>query len=373
MSTVHRVCFFNSNRKWGGGEKWHFEMASAIAEKGFEVTLACSPFGELSARAKNATIKTVRACVSNLSFLNPFKLLSFAVMLKSRKVDTLIINLSSDLKVAGLAARLAGKVRVIYRRGSAIPVKSSIFNKFIFNYLIDDILVNSEETGRTILENNPRLFKQEKIHVIYNGIDLNEFNKQTGPAPYERQGDEIILATVGRLSKQKGHDLLFEAISKLKKTGINFKLLVAGDGELKDEIVHNASEISLSDHVVFLGFLENIKPLLDSSDIFLLPSRWEGFGYVLVEAMACRKPVVAFHASSNPEIVADGKSGFLVKDFDTGEFAEMIFQLINNPQLRNQLGENGRKRVEERFTLDRAVQELTELISGQRSAVSGRL
>ena len=362
MSRDHRVCFFNSNRKWGGGEKWHFEMAYALAEKGFEVTLACSPHGELSARASKASIPTIRACISNLSFLNPIKLLYLIVKLKTRKIDTLIINLPSDLKVAGLAARLAGKVRVIYRRGSAIPVKSTIFNKLIFNYFIDDILVNSEETGRTILANDPKLFGKEKIHVVYNGIDLSEFDKLTGPPPYERQGDEVILATAGRLSKQKGHDLLFESIQKLKKTGINFKLLIAGDGELRQEIMHNASEISLSDQVVFLGFLENIKPLLASSDIFLLPSRWEGFGYVLIEAMACRKPIVAFNTSSNPEIVADGKTGFLVNDFDTGEFAEMIFQLINNAQLRKQLGENGRKLVEERFTLERAVGKLVELI-----------
>lgn len=369
MSQGHRICFFNSNRKWGGGEKWHLEMASALGAKGFDVMLACSPFGELSTRAKKAAIPTVRACVSNLSFLNPLKLLYFTLMLKKRKIDTLIINLPSDLKVAGLAARLAGKIRVIYRRGSAIPVKSSTLNKLIFRYFINDILVNSEETGRTILANNPRLFSQENIQVIYNGIDLDEFDKQTGNPPYERKENEVILATAGRLSKQKGHDLLFDSIQKLKQTGISFKLLIAGDGELRDELVHKASEMGLSGHIIFLGFLDNIKPLLDSSDIFLFPSRWEGFGYALVEAMACRKPVVAFHTSSNPEIVADGKTGFLVKDFDTGEFAEMIFQLINNPHLRTQMGENGRNRVEEKFTLERAVQELLELVNGQRSAV----
>ena len=124
-----------------------------------------------------------------------------------------------------------------------------------------------------------------------------------------------------------------------------------------------AKEAGITEHLIFLGFVENIKPLLDHSDIFLLPSRWEGFGYSLVEAMACRKPIVAFHTSSNPEIVDDGETGFLVKEFNTGEFAEMIFFLANNPQLRSQMGEKGRKKVEERFGMETAVKQLQELLA----------
>ncbi len=362
------VCFFNSNRKWGGGEKWHLEMAIALMTRGYNVTLACNPHSELAARARAAGIRTIRACISNLSFLNPLKILYFIGKFKSSGIDTLIINLPSDLKIAGFAARVAGGIRVVYRRGSAIPVKSSIFNRFIFKKYVDEVVVNSNETKRTILENNPALFPLEKIHVIYNGIDLERFDADQSEPICKRRGDEIVLAVAGRLSRQKGYDLLFEAIRKLKQTGLNFRLLIAGEGELKTDISRLAQDLGLSEHVSFLGFLENIKPLLESCDIFLLPSRWEGFGYVLVETMACRKPIIAFHASSNPEIVADGETGFLVRDFQTDEFAEMIFFLANNPQVRQQMGEKGRKRAEERFGLERAVTELTNLVDPKQRA-----
>jgi glycosyltransferase involved in cell wall biosynthesis len=340
-------------------------MSSALVARGFKTVVACSPHGELHSRAKQAGLTAYRFCISNLSFLNPFKVFQVVRMLRYCQADTLIVNLPSDLKVAGLAARLAGGIRVIYRRGSAIPVRNSLSNRLIFKYLLDDILVNSKETARTILANNPVLFPARNIHVIYNGIDLAGYDHPPGIPPHERQGNEVILACAGRLSRQKGYDLLFEALSKLKKTGIGFKLLLAGDGELKEEILQQASETGLLDHIVFLGFMENIKPLLDASDIFLLPSRWEGFGYVLVEAMACRKPVIAFHTSSNPEIVADGETGFLVKDFNTDEFAEMIFFLANQPELRKQMGEKGRKRVEDLFVLEKAVRGVEGMLSAE--------
>jgi glycosyltransferase involved in cell wall biosynthesis len=363
MNQKSSICFFNSNRKWGGGEKWHLEMASLTAKAGNSVVLACHPGSELEKKAKAANLEVFSISISNLSFLDPFKVSRIRKMLIKYQVDTLIVNLPSDLKVAGLAARMAGNVRVIYRRGSAIPVKNSLLNRMIFRKHVDDILVNSEETGRTILANNPGLFPAERIHVIYNGIDLEEFDKQEGPPVYQKQGDELILAIAGRLSEQKGHDLLFKALQKLKTAGIEFKLLIAGDGELKEQTVQLAMECGIAEQVVFLGFMKNIKPLLDQCDIFLLPSKWEGFGYVLVETMACRKPVIAFHTSSNPEVVADGETGFLVKDFNTDQFAEMIFLLANNPTLRHQMGERGRKRVEEKFTLERAARELMLLIA----------
>lgn len=362
MDQKSSICFFNSNRKWGGGEKWHLEMATIIAKSGNSVILACHPGSELEKKAKHKNLTIFPVRISNLSFLNISKIIRIKKMLRDNRVGTLFVNLPSDLKIAGLAARIAGNVRVIYRRGSAIPVKDSALNRMIFKKHIDDILVNSEETGRTILANNPGLFPKDKIHVIYNGINLEEFDKQEGAPVYQKQDDELILATAGRLSVQKGHDLLFKVLRKFKTTGIHFRLLLAGDGEMKEEIIQMAQEMGVLENVTFLGFVDNIKPLLDQCDIFLLPSKWEGFGYVLVEAMACRKPIVAFHASSNPEVVADGETGFLIKDFNTDAFAEMIFLLANNPTMRLQMGERGRKRVEEKFTLERAARELEEMI-----------
>ena len=124
-----RICFFNSNQQWGGGEKWHLEMSSATAIAGNFVLLACHPGSELEERARLAGISVFPIQISNTSFLNPIKISGIRKMLKEYQIDTIIINLPSDLKAAGAAARLAGGIRVIYRRGSAIPINNTMFNR----------------------------------------------------------------------------------------------------------------------------------------------------------------------------------------------------------------------------------------------------
>ena len=105
---------------------------------------------------------------------------------------------------------------------------------------------------------------------------------------------------------------------------------------------------------------------MESTDIFVLTSLWEGFGYVLVEAMACCKPVVAFEISSNPEIIDDKVTGFLVKPFDVEAFADKIMLLLQDADLRTQMGLHGRKRVEDLFTIEKTADNLERMLSKKK-------
>ena len=100
------------------------------------------------------------------------------MLLRKENIGTIIINLSSDLKVAGIAAKLAGVRNIIYRRGSAIAIRDTWLNRFLYREVVTEIIANSEETARTILQNNQKLVPEEKIKVIYNGIDLEVYDKQ---------------------------------------------------------------------------------------------------------------------------------------------------------------------------------------------------
>ena len=142
----------------------------------------------------------------------------------------------------------------------------------------------------------------------------------------------------------------------------NFKLLIAGDGELNNELRSYAKKLQVENEVVFLGFVENIKTFMNSIDIFLLTSLWEGFGYVIVEAMACNKPTVAFNVSSNPEIIADKKTGFLIDDFNIDEFTDKIDLLINDNELREKFGNKAREIVEKRFEIDNTVKQIEQIL-----------
>jgi glycosyltransferase involved in cell wall biosynthesis len=357
-----KVFLVNSTKSWGGGEKWHLETACTLKAKGHEVAVLAFRQGALFKRSAESGIRTIPISISNVSFINPFRMYMLVRLFRNEHPDILILNFSADIKTAGMAAKLAGIKNIVYRRGSAIPIRNTFFNRFIYSKIIGHIIANSEETKRTILQNNCRLFPQEKISVIYNGIDLKQLDILPDILLYQRGDNEVVIGNAGRLVVQKGQKFLIEMAVLLKRKGINYKILIAGEGPLEKSLKQMAVRAGVETRMAFLGFVSNVKAFMDNIDIFVLPSVWEGFGYVLTEAMACRKPVVAFNNSSNPEIVADGKTGFLVEPLDIPAFAQKVECLISDPHLRETFGHAGRKRVEDFFEIGRNQRHIENLL-----------
>ena len=148
----------------------------------------------------------------------------------------------------------------------------------------------------------------------------------------------------------------------LKKKGYNFRVIIAGTGKLKSKLKKYARTLGVEDEVVFTGFVDNIKSFTSSIDIFVLTSLYEGFGYVLVEAMAEEKPVVAFDIHSSAEIIQDGETGFLVRKTDVEELTIKLEQLMSSKSLRVEMGKKGRQRVEEIFTFTETLNKVETLI-----------
>ena len=219
------------------------------------------------------------------------------------------------------------------------------------------------ETQRTILSKNPRLISEHRIKVIYNGIDLAVFDEEKVDFFYKREHNEIIIGNVGRLVKQKGQKYLIDLAIRLKKKTSNFKILIAGEGRMETELANLVSKNKLEEQFEFIGFVNDMKGFMKSIDIFVLTSIWEGFGYVLIESMASKVPVVAFEISSNPEIVEHNITGYLVPSFDTKAMAEKVAQLMDDEQLRLNIGRAGRKRVEKHFSFESPQQNFEKLLS----------
>lgn len=357
------VCFFNSTKAWGGGEKWHFDIAVRLSQRqGYRVIVFTNKQSELYDRLKKTDLKVFPVSIANLSFLNPLKVNAIAKILREEKVDTIIMNLSSDMKVAGLAAKKAGVKQIVYRRGLAAPIKDKPLNRYLFNQVITDVICNSKDTYKAVYQYDDNFIDPEKVRIIYNGIDLEEYDSRQSKTVYEREGDEIVIGNAGRLVEQKGQKHLIEIAKHLKQKNLNFKIVIAGKGELREELENMAKEAGVEDCIHFAGFVEDIKGFMQGLDIFVLTSYWEGFGYVLVEAMACAKPVVAFDMTSNPEVVADNDTGYLTEPKQAEPMAECIYQLVDNIDLRQKMGSQGRQRVEEFFDINRTIREVEELI-----------
>lgn len=357
------ICFFNTMNTWGGGEKWHFDVASHLLKKHHKVLIVSSPGSPLYDKLHKIGVPAYGVRIANLSFLNPLKVYRVVRIFKREKVGVLVTNLSGDMKIASTAGRIAGVPKIIYRRGSAIPIRNSPINRYLFRRVITKILANSMETKRTILANNSDLVPDDKIRVIYNGVYLPRYQQHIEPL-YQAKKGEIILGSAGRLSEEKGHLYLLEMMQYLEDNGLRFKLLIAGEGRLLQSLQKRARKLGVEERVEFLGFVEDMPAFFRSLDIFLLSSHYEGFGYVIAEAMASYKPVVAFDIKSSAEIIKDGETGYITEPNNVRKMAERVLELAGNKALRERMGKKGRKRVEEMFSFEKNQEEVVELITG---------
>ena len=168
------------------------------------------------------------------------------------------------------------------------------------------------------------------------------------------------VAIVARLAAQKGHHVLLDAIQEVAKSIPSVHLLVIGheDDLTIAELRGYAHQIGIKDNVSFLGFRANIAELTEDTDLFVLPSLWEGFGLVLIEAMALGLPVVASSVGPIPEIVLDGQSGRLVPPGNALALADAIRGLLESPEIAFAMGNAGRERVKTAFSIQKMVGEI---------------
>jgi glycosyltransferase involved in cell wall biosynthesis len=354
-SPTKTVCFFNSNKAWGGGEKWHFSIAKELSRLGYNTLLVANNHSQLRIKASQEHLNTYSFQIGNLSFLNPLKILLLYFFFKSKKIDTIIMNLPADLKSAGIAAKLAGVKNIIYRRGMPHPLRQTYLNRFLFQKILTKVIVNSQEIGRSLTKGNESWFPQEKLVLIYNGISLNQ-NVDPSKKIYIKQDHEFVIGNAGRLTMQKGQKYLIEMAEILKKKELKFKLLIAGEGELKDSLLEMIRAKDLSQEVQLLGHVTDMSAFMNSLDLFVFPSLFEGSANTLIETLFYEKPIIAFDVSSNPEIIQDGVNGYLAKAFEVNHLVEKTIELMNSKERREEFVQNGIKIVREKFDNQKIIQ-----------------
>lgn len=356
--THKAICFFNTNRQWGGGEKWHLENACGLQARGHRVFIIAYKGSPLYEKARAAGVHAVGLKLTNFSFLNVAMLRAIRDLYARNETGVVIFNLARDLKAGGLAARQAAVPRRIYRRGTAKPVKNSMLNRYMFKHIVTEIIANSEETRRTLVHRNPAI-EAQRITVIYNGIDTALFQ---AVEKKPRQGREFVIGNAGRLSGQKAQYHLIGLAERLRDKGVAFKVAVAGDGELRETLVTETQKKNLQESILWQGFVADMQSFLAGIDVFVLTSHWEGFGFVLVEAMLCGLPVIAFDVSSNPEIVEHEKTGFLVPPYDMDRLVGAVESLRQDPARAREMGRQGRQRALRLFGRTTALDRLEQIL-----------
>lgn len=276
---------------------------------------------------------------------------------------------------ATVAARLAHVPHAIVTiHGAKVMTASSHYglprtwlyriHEQVVNRLSDHLLLVSEAVKSAILAR--RAGNPAKMTVLYNGIDLERFDQAQPLQQTLREELSIpeqarIVGNVGSLVPIKNHQCLLRAARHIIDQMSETHFVIAGAGNLQEELKELAGKWKMGDQVHFLGFREDIPQLLSQFDIFAFPSFSEGFGLAVVESMAARLPVVATRAPALEEIMVDGETGYLVPLDDDQALAQRILELLRDEQLRKRMGEAGRRRVETAFSREVMVQNTIQL------------
>ncbi len=234
----------------------------------------------------------------------------------------------------------------------------------------DKIIVSSFDYAKN--SNIKDIFKEhpEKFVEIPFGVDIKKFQPTSKDerllAKHNLKPDEKIILFVGGLDRAhyfKGLEYLISAKCQI----LNSKLLIVGDGDLKPHYKKMAADLKISDQIIFTDAIEidDLPKYYNLANVLVLPSvdRSEAFGIVLIEAMACGKPVIASDLPGVRSVVDNGENGFLVEPKNTSQLTEKINYLLNNLDIAKQFGENGRKKVEEKYDIQKVGEKLEKILT----------
>jgi glycosyltransferase involved in cell wall biosynthesis len=229
----------------------------------------------------------------------------------------------------------------------------------------DHVLVNAQAIRTVLVEQG---YDPSRISVIPNGIDLSQFGDRARTKAV-REGLRLpptapVVAVFSRLNRLKGIEYFLEAAAVLAKRFEEVRFLIVGDSIsqlYRDELEALARSLGLADRVLFTGFRGDVPALLSEVSVSVLPSLSEGLSNVVLEAMAAGVPVVATSVGGTPEMVEDGVTGLLVPPRDARALAEAIGSLLADPLRGRSIGDAGRRRVAERFSLEATVHATAQL------------
>lgn len=301
-------------------------------------------------------------------------LLAFAEMYAKIRQGryTIVHTHSSKAGILGRwAARLAGVPiivhtphgHVFYGYYERVPTYLFIVLERLTARITDKIITLTEAGIREHVER--RIAPREKFISIHSGVDLAPYTElPPDPAAARKRfglsPDCLVVGSVGRFEPVKGYDILLRAAGLLRTRQPKVQFLLAGEGEEAPHLKRLAEELQVDDRVFFPGWQQELPHVLSALDLFVLPSRNEGMGRVLVQAMAMGTPIVATRVGGIPEVLGEGETGLLVAPDDPIELAAAIERLLTDRELAGKIGEAGRRRASA-YSADKMVADIESL------------
>ncbi len=365
MSLFH----IDAGREWRGGQRQSLLLVRELVRRGYPVQFIVQPHSPLHEKALAENLP-----VWPLRMRSEFGLVAALRLARRMKKKGCVLAHFHDAhgaSVGSAAAGLAGvPLRVIARRVD-FPLKKNFLSRRKYFRKVDAVIAISEGVKRVLVQSG---LDPARVSVVPSGIDFS-VHKTGLPRDYLHKecgfepGDYLV-GIVAQLEDHKGHRYLIEAANILKEKTRKVKIVVVGEGSLRMELTKQAQPLNVKDLVYFMGFRADIPRILASLDLFVLSSHLEGLGSSIMDAMACRLPVVATRTGGIPELVKNGETGLLVPPRNPEALAEAILTLYRDKRQAARLAQAGYDFIHERFSAE-AMAEKTLAVYDKIAAAKG--
>lgn len=353
-TNIH-IVHSESSLGWGGQEHRTFTELAGFRRRGFRVSLVAPRSSVLYQRASAEGIE-VRACsFSRASTIADVLMLS--AWLSTQDVRVLNTHSSRDGWVMGLAGRMARVPLILRTRHIDVDYPSPRISRIAFRLLADHVLTTSQR----ITEHLGRIFELSgsRISTLATGIDLERFTSEGAVSDCIKSGTKPVVGMVSVLRSWKGHDDFLRAAAVLKEQRFDASFVIVGGGQSPARIESQVESLGLGDSVRLTGHREDVPEVLRALNVLVIPStRHEGIPQIGLQALACKTPVVGSDVGGIPEVVRHGQTGRIFQAQNAAHLASMIRETIEDAGRTQEMVQNGRRLVEEKYGTEAMLDQL---------------
>ena len=368
-----KILILTASPFYGGPERQMIELAKTFRVRHPGVLCCIGSFSE-AGNCRPFLEKVIAEDFEAIELVNDFPYLFRArnelkQVLMEHNIDILITH---GHKARGVSCLLPKSLRIpnltVSRGWTTENLKIRLYNQVDrwFHRRVDHVIAVSEgQAAKVIRFGTP----PERVSVIHNAIRTERFDIPPDPTYLTKLRDlfsqhqpTILLGAAGRLSPEKGFDLLIHAVKIIRDRSFSVGLVIFGEGFLHDTLEKQIKSFGLQDDVQLPGFTDELDRYLPHFDIFVQASHTEGLPNVLLESMAARTPVVATNVGGTPEVVDEGVTGLMVPPGNAEQLADVICRLLAAPEKLPAMGNAARKRVQTLFTFEKQADRYYELL-----------
>lgn len=351
-----KILYISPTLASGGAERLTLDLMENIDKEIFSPSLllfAGRGFFYEEAQRKRIKVKSLK----KRCLIDPINFYSIYKYIKRLKPDIVHTQMGADF-FGRLAAKLAGVKIIVSTEHNVLTNYSSLIS-----FLKRRTASWSKKTicvSQAILDDMKKQYKNKTdLQLIYNGIDVEKFSQIKRKIAND---EEVVFGSLGRLSEQKNYSLLIQAVAQVK-SDLKFKFKIAGEGELRERLLDEIRLAQVEDKIKLVGVKEDVPAFLQELDFFILPSKWEGLGIVLLEAGLARLPVLASATGGILEIIEDQVSGVLFENDNLADLLAKIEYFLdkNNRANLDLLGENLYNKVINNFAIKDLVKKYEQV------------